>query len=85
MEDVYATVGAEVIIGFHNSDRYTGRMSRYVGFKTRIRNMYRSLYGKKLLWCKVDADRCDEWWPVCDMILASDIDLLTPEQKDRIK
>ena len=84
MEDIYATVGAEVIIGFHNSTRYTGVMSKYVGFKTRIRSVYRTLYGRKL-WCKVDADRRDEWWPVCDMILASDIDLLTPEQKARVK
>lgn len=81
MEDIYATVGTEVIVGFHNSTGYTGSMSKYAGFKARIHSVIRNEYNK-LLWCLVDADEGDYWWPVCDMILASDTDLLT-EEKER--
>lgn len=80
MEDIYATVGAEVIIGFHNSTRYTGSQSKYAGFKARIYSVYKE--SNKSLWCLVDADEGDYWWPVCDMILASDTGLLT-EDKER--
>jgi hypothetical protein len=90
MEDVYAVPGAEVIIGFHQkcSDyQNLYDMGRLLGTKTKITNVIADISSpnKREIWCTVTADCGRRWWPAYDMILASDIDLLTPEQKDRVK
>ncbi len=79
MDPVYAEVGAEVVIAFHRQELYTiSRPVVYVGRKTVIIRVGDND-------CGVRADGGYYWWPVRDMILASDIDLLTPEQKLKIK
>ena len=84
MDPVYAEVGAEVVIGFHRHSQYA---FRYRGAKTTITYVKRESPGPRA-WCKVSLDNGFHgcyWFPVDDMILASDIPLLTPEQRARIK
>ena len=81
MDATYAEVGAEVVICFHRSERYPQYTQRYVCKKTFI-TMASPTTG---VVCKVQIDNGYYWWPIQDMILASDIDLLTPEQKSRIR
>jgi len=84
MDATYAEVGAEVILGKHNRrvDLYgwdfgfewQPEMEQYVGQKTKI-----SITDGRL--CLVLCDDCAYRWRVENMILASDVTLLTPEQK----
>ena len=80
MDPVYAEVGAEVVVGFHRQELYTTARPAYVGRKTTITRKHR--YANA---CEVDADEGYNFWPIQDMILASDIPLLTSEQRARIK
>jgi hypothetical protein len=87
MDPIYAEVGAEVVIGFHRQSQYA---FRHRGAKTTITYVKRESLGPRascpsVTWCKVSLDSGFYWWSVNDMILASDIDLLTPEQRSRIK
>ena len=80
MDATYAEVGAEVVICFHRSERYPQYTQRYVCKKTFI-----TMASPRGVVCKVQIDNGYYWWPIQDMILASDIDLLTPEQRARIR
>jgi hypothetical protein len=79
MDISYAEVGTEVVIAFHRQEQYHS-VQRYIGRKTFITKV--DIFSKT---CKTNIDGEFYWWPVRDMILASDIDLLTPEQKLKIK
>jgi len=76
MDTSYAEVGAEVVIGLNYlSDAQSVAAARkYFGKKTVI-------IGVAGDCCQVQIDGGHYFWPIQDMILASDIDLLQPEQK----
>ena len=88
MDNSYAEIGTWVILGKHKrEDRWFGfswhpHMERYVGKKTRIKNVF--VVGD-MVWCYVACDRGQFSWRAEDMILASDIPLLTPEQKAQLR
>lgn len=87
MDSSYAEVGTEVVIGFGDwcpDYDNIGPMRDLLGTKTTITRV-RSFNAVRNPWCHVAADDGRWWWPVCDMILASDIDLLTPEQRVKIR
>ena len=87
MDATYAEVGTEVVIGFGDwcpdYNRYPS-MRALLGTQTVIIEVDLE-FSVECPWCRVKADGGKWWWPVCDMILASDIDLLAPEQKSRIR
>lgn len=86
MEQTYAEVGTEVVIGFRgkcNDYRFIEDMGRLRYTKTIITEV--RINTSNEAWCHVLADNTRWWWPAYDMILASDIDLLTPEQKAKIR
>ena len=80
MDASYAEVGTEVVIAFHRSELYRYYGQRYVCRKATITRKHATVDS-----CQVDADPDGSWWPIEDMILASDIDLLMPEQRARIR
>jgi hypothetical protein len=80
MDLSYAEVGTEVVVAFHRSEQYIWYPQSFVCRKATI--THRDLHNKM---CRVRGDHDGYWWPVRDMILVSDIDLLTPEQRVRIK
>ena len=88
MDSSYAEVGAEVILGKHKRrtclgiDWCDGVMDRYVGIKTIIRSV--RMMSDGCLVCSVNADDGGFYWRVEDMILASDVPLLTPHQKRQL-
>ena len=87
MDSTYAEVGTWVILGKHNRRvdfygwdfgfEWQPEMEQYVGRKTQIRITDGRLC---LVWCDGGAYR----WRVENMILASDVPLLTPEQKQQL-
>ena len=90
MDSSYAEVGTEVVIGFGSSFySYGYHMERYLRRKTTIVEVGEFRVGSRpanaCCWCLVKADGMDHWWPVQDMILASDVELLTPAQAERIR
>ena len=88
MDSSYAEVGTEVILGKHKRrtcfgiDWCDGVMDRYVGIKTTIRSV--RMLSDGCLVCCVNADDGGVHWRVEDMILASDVPLLTPHQKRQL-
>lgn len=68
MEEKYAIVGAEVILGEHDwRDNWCSAMDQYIGVKTKII----SIYGRdrsKCLCCYVDCDGGRYIWRVTNMI-----------------
>lgn len=80
MDPVYAEVGAEVVVGLYYdpNGHFNSTAKKYFGKKTII--IERVSYT-----CRVEIDKGFHCWPIQDMILASDIPLLTPEQRARIK
>ncbi len=88
MEDVYAKLGTEVILGRHTRNGRYGleweyAMERYVGRKTRITNS--RTFSDKMVLCRVECDNGRFLWRAEDMILASDVPLLTEAEKTRRK
>lgn len=87
MEVIYAEPGTEVILGRHTQDnRYAGlewvyEMERFVGRKTKITALKRG----RIPSCYVECDGGEFYWRIGDMILASDVPLLTPEERVRRK
>ncbi len=87
MDETYAEIGTEVILGRHTQDnRYVGlewdpNMERFVGRKTTITAFKRG----RVPACYVACDGGDFYWRIQDMILASDVPLLTPEERVRRK
>jgi len=89
MDATYAEVGTEVVVCFHRPERYPQYIQRYVCKKTFITMASPTTYSDGTadggVVCKVQIDNGYYWWSIQDMILASDIDLLTPEQRSRIR
>ena len=87
MDASYAEIGTWVILGKHK--RFVGwdgfswnpDMEKYVGQKTTIKHVYHDV----ITVCQVACDRGWYYWRVEDMILASDVPLLTPEQKEKLR
>ena len=85
MDATYTAVGTEVVIGFGARYTYLPEVRRYLCRRGLITEAKRGTNGEGVTaWARVDISGT-LWWPVDDMILASDIDLLSPEQKARIK
>ena len=85
MDSSYAEVGTEVILGRPKTDfrgYWITEMEDHVGKRAKIQttNIHRSGYDV----CYVDVDGGLCYWRVQDMILASDVPLLTPEQKRQL-
>ena len=88
MDESYAERGTEVILGMHTRNGRFGlewecAMERYVGRKTRITNS--RTFSDKTVFCRVECDRGRFLWRAEDMILASDVPLLTEAEKIRRK
>ena len=89
MDASYAEIGTWVILGKHKrEDRYLGLswhpdMEKYVGKKTIIKAVFMRTGG--IVICFVACDRGRFAWRAEDMILASDVPLLTPEQKAQLR
>ena len=88
MEDVYAEIGTEVILGRHTRTgtcctNWYSQQELYVGRKARITRIC-GCDCIRALCCKVDVDDGVFPWRVENMILASDIPLLTSEQKAKM-
>lgn len=88
MEGVYAEPGTEVILGRHTRRgtccaNWSPRQELYIGRKARILRTcgYDCI---SALCCKVDVDDGYFPWRVENMILASDVPLLTLGQKARL-
>ena len=87
MDDTYAEIGTEVIlckhkrrispIGFSWCD---GCMDPLIGMKTKITEVFQR---SGVLVCLVE-NGTHHYWRVEDMILASDVPLLTPKQKQQL-
>ena len=77
MDASYAEAGTEVVICFH---RPSVTRQDYCSRRTTIIQVADD--GDA---CRVAADTGYYWWAVSNMILASDIDLLTPEQRVKIR
>ena len=85
MDATYTAVGTEVVIGFGARYTYLLEVQRYLCRRGLITEAKQGTNGSGVTaWARVDISDT-LWWPVDDMILASDIDLLTPEQKSRIR
>ncbi len=88
MDESYAERGTEVILGRHKRETVFGtdfcspEMDPYVGRAAIIKESF--LCGDGCLCCYVDIDDGVYYWRVEDMILASDVPLLTPEQKIKL-
>ena len=87
MDTSYAEKGTEVILGKHversAGTNWSDTMDLYVGCKTTIVRVT-SLDCSGCLCCVVECDSL-HWWRVESMILASDVPLLTPEQRLQMK
>ena len=83
MDGTYAEVGVWVILGKHKGRprSWCDCMDRYVGKKAQITRITRCSNGR--LACIVNGYSTHPW-RVEDMILASDVPLLTPEQKRQL-
>ena len=87
MDESYAEVGVSVILGIHKRETVYGTdwdsaMDKYIGREAVIRRTRYIADG--CLACYVDVDGGEFYWRVEDMILASDVPLLTPEQKAKL-
>ena len=92
MDSSYAEVGTEVVISFGNKYRYESHAQPYLCKRGLIIGTKQFTMGSRkiITWARVKTSYGSEWsnnlwWPVDDMILASDIDLLNPDQRERIK
>jgi hypothetical protein len=90
MDESYAEVGTEVILGkhkrrtIHNGHAWCPDcMDGFVGKKAKITRVTRDSGG--ILICFVSRGPENHTWRVEDMILASDVPLLTPKQKQELK
>lgn len=91
MDESYAEIGTKVVLGRHvtkqllssrgTSNNWSNRMDEFVGMVTTITWVW-SKDGCGCLLCKVEGN--DWYWRVENMILASDIPLLTDEQRARL-
>jgi len=88
MDTSYAEKGTEVILGKHvrrsAGPNWSEEMERYVGCKTKIVQVTSPDYSG-CLCCVVECDSGEYSWRVENMILASDVPLLTPEQKSKLR
>ena len=86
MDTSYAEVGTEVILGKHvrrsAGTNWSEAMEQYVGCKTKIVRVTSPDYSG-CLCCVVECDR-EHFWRVENMILDSDVPLLTSEQKAKL-
>ena len=84
MDSTYAEVGTHVILRKHKRltnyglDWIDGSMDKYVGQEAVIRDVFQANDGCCV--CYVDIDQGYHYWRVEDMILATDVPLLTPRQ-----
>ena len=84
MDESYAEIGTHVILGKHKrltnygTDWIDERMDEYVGKEAVIRDVFQATDGCCV--CYVDVDEGCYYWRVEDMILATDVPLLTPRQ-----
>lgn len=89
MDESYAEVGAWVILGRHKryvqwvGTYWDSRMDQYVGRKTKIKHV--CAFSDKIVLCSVACDNGHFLWRAEDMILASDVPLLTEAEKTRRK
>ena len=91
MDESYAEVGTKVVLGRHvlkqrlsspgTSNNWSDRMDEFVG-KTATIDVVFNKDGCGCLLCKVKENNW--YWRVENMILASDIPLLTDEQRARL-
>ena len=85
MDESYAEVGTKVILGRHKRRTRVGiawcegEMDAYVGSEATICDVFKAT--DDCMACYVDIDQGQYYWRAEDMILASDVPLLTPEQK----
>ena len=79
MDSTYAEVGTEVILLSKSTPFYNGRKA----VVTQSPRLGRD--GSKSRYCVVDVNSYCFHWRVEDMILASDIPLLTPEQRAELQ
>jgi len=79
MDASYAEVGTEVVICFYRPPHHDVNQ-KYCGRRTVITEV-RHFSSQ----CRVAVDDGYWWWSISNMILASDIDLLSPEQRSRIR
>ena len=84
MDDTYAEVGTEVVICFYRPP-IDPTFQIYHRKRTTIIEVRHSQVSCRFSQCRVAADRGQNWWSISNMILASDIDLLLPEQKALIQ
>jgi hypothetical protein len=88
MDESYAEVGTWVILGRHKRSvrgfgtYWDSRMNQYVGRKTKIKHV--CAFDDKIVLCQVACDNGHFLWRAEDMILASDVPLLTTEQKAKL-
>lgn len=88
MDETYAEIGTEVILGKHVGrscgTEWVQEQNQYVGKKTTITRV-RGTDFSGCLCCSVSCDNSRWDWRVESMILASDVPLLTPEQKAKMR
>ena len=87
MDESYAEVGTEVILGKHihipgGGSNWNEEKEAYVGMKTTIIRIKSRDYAD-CLCCAVACDKGIWSWRVKNMILASDVPLLTIDEKIR--
>lgn len=85
MDETYAEVGTRVVLGRHTTVRggrnWHSSMDCFVGKITAIT----CIEGNDVNGCLVCSVKGNNWnWRVQNMILASDIPLLTSEQKEKL-
>lgn len=88
MDNTYAEVGTEVVLGKHvcrsRGEHWRSEKDQYVGKRTTI-TYVTGLDFSGCLCCAVSCDNSRWDWRVESMILASDVPLLTPEQKAKMR
>ena len=88
MDESYAEVGTKVILGKHKRCTRVGTawcegdMDAYVGSEATICAVFKATDG--CMACYIDIDQGEYYWRAEDMILASDVPLLTPRQKRQL-
>jgi hypothetical protein len=85
MDSTYAEVGTEVILGKPKTDLHgywITAMEAHVGKRAKIQLVETHWLGYQICYVDVDSGVC--YWRVQDMILASDVPLLTPEQRQQL-
>jgi hypothetical protein len=89
MDESYAEVGTEVILGKHvhkfGGQNWIEAKEAYVGMRTTITRVRGLRDFAGCLCCSVVCDGGEYSWRVESMILASDVPLLTPQQRVQLR